>query len=1082
MPVTYFVGQQVKENSKFDKLLLVKDVVGDVASAINSKASAADVTSLTTSVAGKASAASVTALTSTVSGKASKAELTAAVDGLVGSAVALTTLNALKAELTADDSITNVILNNLSSVTSQLQSDLLTLKAKDGSSDNYQISTQGNGSVDSLFISKGGIPLMEISSRGVVNDAGETTTDVITFSAPVVMNNLSLSGPLNNPTPIVYAPCGKVSGAQYNPFQSINFPLEYFSCIQYAKTPSGALRLMPAVPMPRSATLINGTVNPFIFDATRTTYPCGPAQKSIPLFIALGDPILSQVGPIPPILVDMINNNFSEAGSVMLDVVRRPNTKVGANLPVMVFIHGGGKQEGTRAGYGGICNTIIMEHDVIVVNIDYRLALLGWTPFKEFTAPPLGDAKYNQINGVFSGMEQFAGACGNQGITDCIVALQWVKKNISAFGGNPDNVTVIGHSAGGMLADLLQMTPLCDQSTPERTLFHKIIAMAGVTSGNRTIGMSGGSDWMTLNGWNTNLALGRNDANGGTSNPAAGVKGGFGVPKYTTSGTDSYGVSYVSGDYYRGDDLVTYISGASPTGMTGPYNTWNTFSILSGCAAETVYDGVVLPYPNQSDIFQDAMSMPLKIVDVPIMYTSTANEAALYSPFLSTGLFAAIAKADLSTNPNANPFLMGDLSFLSNILPNLTEACDNASYFQMHKGTLVRKHFGAICGLYGLDGETATPKEYTWINVKGLSVTETFGVFKLFHAAVGSAVIVAGSISSITVMANGHGYALDEVPVVTIVQKKIPAGGSVETVSVTTAATATAVMELAPGSTTFRRVKSITVDGVGAGYKKSMILFSGDGSINWVEVAIAPPAAKASVCPPIAAPLVGQKYTKMDTSDMSLTNSAWNQYNIIVQMESDLWSMGAFEHAINLSGGEPSYMMSSEAYFTGTVGGLAPTQFDSGHMSEVFMMANSWDWKEGTVQNIMCDFIVNIGAVGFLNKFGYPSFGPTSLANQNSQNYGIYVPSASDKSVAKRGRQAFANFAQTGYPGFPSSSTGNGFKICLDADLQDASKITPVNEFHNDVIGQMWSILYGQTIAQSLAKVALNLDNEPIQL
>ncbi|GMR42888.1 hypothetical protein PMAYCL1PPCAC_13083, partial [Pristionchus mayeri] len=120
---------------------------------------------------------------------------------------------------------------------------------------------------------------------------------------------------------------------------------------------------------------------------------------------------------------------------------------------VMVFVHGGGFAMGDASVYGdrSICETLCLK-DVVVVTIQYRLGYLGfWTT---------GDA-----------------ACpSNLGLWDQTAALQWIQLNIEAFGGNKDNVTVMGQSAGGVSVDLLAISP---HSTG---LFHKVIPMGGCAS------------------------------------------------------------------------------------------------------------------------------------------------------------------------------------------------------------------------------------------------------------------------------------------------------------------------------------------------------------------------------------------------------------------------------------------------------------------------------------------------------------------------------------------------------------------------------------------------------------------------
>ena len=105
----------------------------------------------------------------------------------------------------------------------------------------------------------------------------------------------------------------------------------------------------------------------------------------------------------------------------------------GARRPVMVWIHGGGFTAGSGAGdlYRG--GGLARAHDVVVVTINYRLGALGF-----LAHPALADP-----GGAWMGGSSWSGM-GNWGIADQVAALVWVRRNIAAFGGDPDNVTVFG--------------------------------------------------------------------------------------------------------------------------------------------------------------------------------------------------------------------------------------------------------------------------------------------------------------------------------------------------------------------------------------------------------------------------------------------------------------------------------------------------------------------------------------------------------------------------------------------------------------------------------------------------------------
>jgi para-nitrobenzyl esterase len=114
-------------------------------------------------------------------------------------------------------------------------------------------------------------------------------------------------------------------------------------------------------------------------------------------------------------------------------------------LPVIFFLHGGGHRASSNRAEGGesLDGQYLAEHGpAVVVVINYRLGAIGWL------AHPALDA------------ESATGTSGNYGILDQIAALQWVQRNIAAFGGDPSRVTVTGHSAGAGDSGVLLASPL----------------------------------------------------------------------------------------------------------------------------------------------------------------------------------------------------------------------------------------------------------------------------------------------------------------------------------------------------------------------------------------------------------------------------------------------------------------------------------------------------------------------------------------------------------------------------------------------------------------------------------------------
>jgi para-nitrobenzyl esterase len=123
--------------------------------------------------------------------------------------------------------------------------------------------------------------------------------------------------------------------------------------------------------------------------------------------------------------------------------------------PVMVWIHGGGNVGGSarNSQYDGA--RLARRGDVVVVTIQYRLGVLGFLDFSDI------------------GGEDFAGG-GNAALLDVILALEWVRDNVLAFGGDPGNVTVFGESAGADHVQRLMVAPRA------QGLFHRALIQSGI--------------------------------------------------------------------------------------------------------------------------------------------------------------------------------------------------------------------------------------------------------------------------------------------------------------------------------------------------------------------------------------------------------------------------------------------------------------------------------------------------------------------------------------------------------------------------------------------------------------------------
>jgi len=135
-----------------------------------------------------------------------------------------------------------------------------------------------------------------------------------------------------------------------------------------------------------------------------------------------------------------------------------PAKGAGEKLPVLVWIHGGGFVAGAPAEklYHG---EWLAKKGVVVVSIAYRLGVFGFLAHPELNAESPGHVS------------------GNYGLLDMIAGLQWVQRNIAAFGGDPKKVTIQGESAGAAAVSILCASPLT------KGLFRAAIAESGATFG-----------------------------------------------------------------------------------------------------------------------------------------------------------------------------------------------------------------------------------------------------------------------------------------------------------------------------------------------------------------------------------------------------------------------------------------------------------------------------------------------------------------------------------------------------------------------------------------------------------------------
>ncbi|XP_066283472.1 fatty acyl-CoA hydrolase precursor, medium chain-like [Branchiostoma lanceolatum] len=201
-----------------------------------------------------------------------------------------------------------------------------------------------------------------------------------------------------------------------------------FKGIPYATPPVGNLRWRP----PQNPSSWTG-----VRDATDFGNRC--LQMLDLQEYALSDPILKELF--------LWRSNSSSEDCLFLNVYT-PKVSSTSNLPVMVWLHGGGMTFGSADTYPAEIPTSL--HNVVMVTVNYRLGNLGFLPTLD------------------------EDASGNFGLLDVIKALQWVKANIRNFGGDTDRVTIFGESGGGWAVSLLVMSPMATG------LFHRAISQSGV--------------------------------------------------------------------------------------------------------------------------------------------------------------------------------------------------------------------------------------------------------------------------------------------------------------------------------------------------------------------------------------------------------------------------------------------------------------------------------------------------------------------------------------------------------------------------------------------------------------------------
>jgi para-nitrobenzyl esterase len=220
------------------------------------------------------------------------------------------------------------------------------------------------------------------------------------FALPVVA-----AAPAPDPNPTVRIDNGTLAG-----LHDAATGLDEYRGIPYAAPPVGALRWKP--PRPVAA-----------WKGTRAADHFGPRCMQLPLF---GDMVFRSDGMSEDCLY---LNVWTPAGNE------------DRQLPVLVYFYGGGfvGGDGSEFRYDGAS---LARHGIVTVTVNYRLGVFGF-----LALPALADESPHH-------------AAGNYGMLDQVAALRWVHRNIAAFGGDPDEVTIGGESAGSMSVSALMASPL----------------------------------------------------------------------------------------------------------------------------------------------------------------------------------------------------------------------------------------------------------------------------------------------------------------------------------------------------------------------------------------------------------------------------------------------------------------------------------------------------------------------------------------------------------------------------------------------------------------------------------------------
>ena len=246
-------------------------------------------------------------------------------------------------------------------------------------------------------------------------------TGILLLTVGPVKRHPAVEGGNGGVTDIVTVADGKLTGVY-----TADRAVEVYAGIPYAAPPVGDLRWRePQDPEPWEGVLAADSFAPMSMQVQNSVIYSSLAQ-----IIGYHDYKVS------------LDDNYRDANSedaLYLNIWKPAGAQ--EKLPVLVYIHGGSLQTG-QPWYADYRGEGLARKGVIVVNMGYRLGVFGFLATEELQK------------------ESPNGSTGNYGLLDQIKALQWVQNNISAFGGDPDNVTLAGESAGSACVTALCTSPL----------------------------------------------------------------------------------------------------------------------------------------------------------------------------------------------------------------------------------------------------------------------------------------------------------------------------------------------------------------------------------------------------------------------------------------------------------------------------------------------------------------------------------------------------------------------------------------------------------------------------------------------